>query len=134
MHSAQEQSVLWKSILARECVKYTLFVTVQPGGLSYIVKIEKIKNLLVRFIHQKIFFKSILVIDFEIVYKFSDLYAYFRIFCKYPLFYSQSTIKIFRLSTVIMTNVKIHAFAKNSSLCYYDIISLKRGDLHEIRL
>lgn len=50
-------------------------------------------------------------------------------FCKYPLFYSRSTMKIFRLSTVIMTNVKIHAFAKNSSLCYYDIISLKGGDL-----
>ena len=55
-------------------------------------------------------------------------------FCKYPFFYSQSAIKIFRLSTVIMTNVKIHTFAKNSSLCYYDIISLKGGDLHEIRL
>ena len=66
-------------------VTQTSLVTVQPG-VNYIVKIEKIKNLLVRFIHQKIFFNSILVIDFEIVYKFSDLYAFFKIFLEISTF------------------------------------------------
>lgn len=51
------------------------------------------------------------------------------------------TVKIENMKNLLVqvihrhyANEKIHAFAKNSSLCYNDNISLNGGDLHEIRL
>lgn len=60
-------------------------VTVQPGAELYSQNRENKKSFGAIY-PPKDFFYSILVIDFEIVYKFFELYAFFKIFFEISTF------------------------------------------------